>query len=421
MPQSSMSSRLSRNAFAFVLAGGRGSRLCELTDRRAKPAVYFGGKTRIIDFALSNALNSGIRRIGVATQYKAHSLIRHLQRGWNFFRPERNESFDILPASQRVSETQWYEGTADAVYQNIDILEDYGIDHVVVLAGDHVYKMDYEIMLAQHVAQKADVTIGCLEVPRMEAVAFGVMHVDEQDRVISFLEKPKDPPGIPGKPDSALASMGIYVFDANFLYDQLRRDAADPDSAHDFGNNIIPYLVTHGKAVAHRFAKSCVKSKAESEDYWRDAGTVDAYFDANMDLTRIIPALDLYDRNWPIWTYAEITPPAKFVHDEEARRGQAVSSLVSGGCIISGASLRDTLLFTGVHVHSFARLNQCVVLPEVNVGRRARLSRVVVDRGVQIPEGLVIGEDAEQDARRFRRTEHGICLVTQPMLDRLTG
>jgi glucose-1-phosphate adenylyltransferase len=412
MPQSSMSSRLSRNAFAFVLAGGRGSRLRELTDRRAKPAVYFGGKARIIDFALSNAMNSGIRRIGVATQYKAHSLIRHLQRGWNFFRPERNESFDILPASQRVSETQWYEGTADAVYQNIDILEDYGIDHVVVLAGDYVYKMDYEIMLEQHVAQKADVTIGCLEVPRMEVVAFGVMHVDEQDRVISFLEKPKDPPGIPDKPDRALASMGIYVFDANFLYNQLRRDAADPDSAHDFGNNIIPYLVKHGKAVAHRFAKSCVKSKAESEDYWRDAGMVDAYFDANMDLTRIIPALDLYDHNWPIWTYAEITPPAKFVHDEEGRRGVAVSSLVSGGCIISGASLRVTLLFAGVHVHSFANLEATVVLPEVDIGRGARLSRVVIDRGVQIPPGLVVGKDPELDAKRFRRTDSGVCLVT---------
>ena len=421
MPQSSMSSRLSRNAFAFVLAGGRGSRLRELTDRRAKPAVYFGGKTRIIDFALSNALNSGIRRIGVATQYKAHSLIRHLQRGWNFFRPERNESFDILPASQRVSETQWYEGTADAVYQNIDILEDYGIDHVVVLAGDHVYKMDYELMLEQHVAQQADVTIGCLEVPRLEATGFGVMHVDAEDRVISFLEKPKDPPGIPGNPDMALASMGIYVFDAKFLYDQLRRDAADPNSAHDFGNNIIPYLVQHGKAVAHRFAKSCVKSKSKSEDYWRDAGTVDAYFDANMDLTRIIPALDLYDRNWPIWTYSEITPPAKFVHDENGRRGMAVSSLVSGGCIISGAALRDTLLFTGVHVHSWAKLDGAVVLPEVDIGRDARLSRVVIDRGVRIPAGLVIGEDTTLDAKRFRRTDQGICLVTQPMLDRLAG
>ena len=421
MPQSSTSSRLSRNAFAFVLAGGRGSRLRELTDRRAKPAVYFGGKSRIIDFALSNALNSGIRRIGVATQYKAHSLIRHLQRGWNFFRPERNESFDILPASQRVSETQWYEGTADAVYQNIDILEDYGIDHVVVLAGDHVYKMDYEIMLEQHVAQKADVTIGCLEVPRMEATGFGVMHVDEQDRIVSFLEKPRDPPGIPGNPGMALASMGIYVFSTAFLFDQLRRDAADPNSAHDFGQDIIPYLVKHGKAVAHRFARSCVKSKAESEDYWRDAGTLDAYFEANMDLTRIVPALDLFDRNWPIWTYAEITPPAKFVHDVDGRRGQAVSSLVSGGCIISGAFLRDTLLFTGVHVHSWASLHGCVVLPEVEIGRHARLSRVVIDRGVKIPQGLVIGEDPELDAQRFRRTEHGVCLVTQPMLDRLAG
>ena len=421
MPQSSVSSRLSRNAFAFVLAGGRGSRLKELTDRRAKPAVYFGGKTRIIDFALSNALNSGIRRIGVATQYKAHSLIRHLQRGWNFFRPERNESFDILPASQRISETQWYEGTADAVFQNIDILEDHRIDHVVVLAGDHVYKMDYEIMLEQHVAQKADVTIGCLEVPRMEATGFGVMHVDEQDRIVSFLEKPRDPPGIPGNPGMALASMGIYVFSTAFLFDQLRRDAADPNSAHDFGQDIIPYLVKHGKAVAHRFARSCVKSKAESEDYWRDAGTLDAYFEANMDLTRIVPALDLFDRNWPIWTYAEITPPAKFVHDVDGRRGQAVSSLVSGGCIISGAFLRDTLLFTGVHVHSWASLHGCVVLPEVEIGRHARLSRVVIDRGVKIPQGLVIGEDPELDAQRFRRTEHGVCLVTQPMLDRLAG
>ncbi len=421
MPQSSTSSRLSRNAFAFVLAGGRGSRLRELTDRRAKPAVYFGGKTRIIDFALSNALNSGIRRMGVATQYKAHSLIRHLQRGWNFLRPERNESFDVLPASQRVSETQWYEGTADAVYQNIDILQDYGIDHVVVLAGDHVYKMDYEIMLAQHVSQRADVTIGCLEVPRMEATAFGVMHVDAQDRIVSFLEKPADPPGIPGSPDMALASMGIYVFDAQFLYDQLRRDAADPNSAHDFGNDIIPYLVKHGKAVAHRFATSCVKSKAESEDYWRDAGTIDAYFEANMDLTRIVPALDLYDANWPIWTYAEITPPAKFVHEEDGRRGMAMSSLVSGGCIVSGAFLRSTLLFTGVHVHSYARLEGAVVLPEVEIGRHARLSRVVIDRGVKIPVGLVVGEDPELDAQRFRRSEHGICLITQPMLDRLAG
>ncbi len=421
MPQPGTTGSLSRNAMAYVLAGGRGSRLKELTDRRAKPAVHFGGKSRIIDFALSNALNSGIRRMGVATQYKAHSLIRHLQRGWNVLRPERNESFDILPASQRVSETQWYEGTADAVYQNLDILESYGLEYVIVLAGDHVYKMDYELMLRDHCESGADVTIGCLEVPRMEAVAFGVMHVDERDRVVSFLEKPADPPGIPDKPELALASMGIYVFDAAFLYDQLRRDAADPHSNHDFGKDIIPYLVRHGKALAHRFPKSCVRSKAESEAYWRDAGTVDAYFEANMDLTRIVPALDLYDRDWPIWTFSEITPPAKFVHDDAkaGRVGTAVSSLVSGGCIISGAQLASSLLFTNVHVHSYAQLNEAVVLPEVDIGRRARLTRVVIDRGVRIPPGLVVGEEPERDAQRFRRTESGICLITQPMLDRL--
>jgi glucose-1-phosphate adenylyltransferase len=421
MKEAGAGSILSRNAFAFVLAGGRGSRLLEMTDRRAKPAVFFGGKTRIIDFALSNALNSGIRRFGVATQYKAHSLIRHLQRGWNFFRTERNESFDILPASQRVSETQWYEGTADAVYQNIDILESYGPQYIVVLAGDHIYKMDYEIMLREHVSSRADVTVGCIEVPRMEAVGFGVMHVDETDRVVAFVEKPKDPPAIPGKPDRALASMGIYVFETKFLYDQLRRDAADPHSQHDFGRNIIPYLVEHGKAQAHRFGRSCVKNEGEQEDYWRDVGTVDAYFEANMDLTRIIPALDIYDQDWPIWTYAEITPPAKFVHDEAGRRGMAVSSLVSGGCIISGATLRETLLFNRVHVHSYSELEEAVVLPEVEVGRHARLKRVVIDRGVRIPDGLVIGDDTVRDAQRFRRTESGVCLVTQPMIDQLVG
>ena len=410
---------LSRNAMAYVLAGGRGSRLHELTDRRAKPAVFFGGKTRIIDFALSNALNSGIRRIGVATQYKAHSLIRHLQRGWNFLRPERNESFDVLPASQRVSETQWYEGTADAVFQNIDIIESYGPEYMVILAGDHVYKMDYGLMLQDHVDAEADVTVGCLEVPRMEATGFGVMHVDEQDRIVSFLEKPKDPPGIPGNPEMALASMGIYVFRTELLFDQLRRDAADPSSKHDFGHSIIPYLVEHGKAVAHRFAKSCVKSDTEAEAYWRDAGTVDAYWEANIDLTRFVPALDLYDNGWPIWTYGEITPPAKFVHDEEDRRGVAVNSLVSGGCIVSGGSLRDSLLFTGVRVHSFAALEGAVVLPYVDVGRKARLTNVVIDRGVRIPEGLVVGEDPELDGKRFRRTETGICLITKPMIDRL--
>lgn len=409
---------LARDAMAYVLAGGRGSRLMELTDRRAKPAVYFGGKTRIIDFALSNALNSGIRRIGVATQYKAHSLIRHLQRGWNFLRPERNESFDILPASQRVSETQWYAGTADAVFQNIDIIEDYGPKFMVILAGDHIYKMDYELMLQQHVNSGADVTVGCLEVPRMEATGFGVMHINDMDQIIDFVEKPADPPGMPDKPDMSLASMGIYVFNTDFLMDELRRDAEAPGSSRDFGKDIIPYIVANGKAVAHRFAESCVRETPDKEAYWRDVGTVDAYWQANIDLTDILPELDLYDRSWPIWTYAEIRPPAKFVHNEEGRRGMALSSLVSGDCIISGSELHRSLLFSGVLCRSYSKLNEAVVLPECVIGRHASLSKVVLDRGVKIPAGLVVGEDPELDASRFRRTASGICLITQDMLDR---
>jgi len=410
---------LSRHALAFVLAGGRGSRLMELTDRRAKPAVYFGGKSRIIDFALSNAMNSGIRRIAVATQYKAHSLIRHLQMGWNFFRPERNESFDILPASQRVSETNWYLGTADAVYQNIDIIESYGAKFIVVLAGDHVYKMDYEFMLQQHVDQRADVTIGCLEMPRLESSGFGIMHVNDKDVIQSFLEKPADPPPMPGKPDSSLASMGIYVFNTQFLFDELKRDANDPNSSHDFGKDIIPHIVKHGRAVAHQFSRSCVHSGDDPRSYWRDVGTVDAYWASNIDLTDILPELDLYDRSWPIWTHGEITPPAKFVHDEEGRRGSAITSLVSGGCIISGAALRRSLLFTGVHLHSYAKVENAVILPYVDVGQHARLTNVVIDRGVRIPPGLVVGDDPEHDAKRFRTTDQGICLITQAMIDGL--
>jgi glucose-1-phosphate adenylyltransferase len=410
---------LAREAMAYVLAGGRGSRLNELTDVRAKPAVYFGGKSRIIDFALSNALNSGIRRIGVATQYKAHSLIRHLQRGWNFLRPERNESFDILPASQRVSETQWYAGTADAVFQNIDIIESYGPEYMVVLAGDHIYKMDYELMLRQHCEAGADVTVACMEVPRMEAVGFGVMAVDAADRITAFVEKPADPPAMPGRPDVALASMGIYVFNTGFLVEQLRRDAADPASSRDFGKDIIPYLVRHGRAVAHRFSQSCVRSVGERQAYWRDVGTVDAYWEANIDLTDVVPSLDIYDHSWPLWTYSELTPPAKFVHDLDGRRGSAVSSLVSGDCIISGSELRRSLIFTGVRTHSFSRLDEAVVLPRCVVNRGARLSKVVLDAGVVIPEGLVVGEDPELDAARFRRTERGVCLITQDMIDRL--
>ncbi len=410
---------LARDAMAYVLAGGRGSRLMDLTDRRAKPAVHFGGKSRIIDFALSNALNSGIRRIGVATQYKAHSLIRHLQLGWNFFRPERNESFDILPASQRVSETQWYEGTADAVYQNIDIIEGHGPQFMIILAGDHIYKMDYELMLRQHVEQGADVTVGCMEVPRAEASGFGVMAIDESDLITAFVEKPSDPPAMPGKPDVALASMGIYVFTTKFLFEELRRDAADPNSTRDFGKDIIPYLVKHGKAVAHQFSASCVRSVDESEAYWRDVGTVDAYWEANIDLTQVLPALDLYDRDWPIWTHAEMTPPAKFVHDEEGRRGEAISSLVAGNCIISGAHVRDSLLFSSVLARSWSHVEQSVILPWADVGRNARLTKVVVDSKVAIPAGLVVGEDPILDAKRFYRSEKGVCLITQSMIDRL--
>jgi glucose-1-phosphate adenylyltransferase len=410
---------LARDTMAYVLAGGRGSRLKELTDKRAKPAVYFGGKGRIIDFALSNALNSGIRRIAVATQYKAHSLIQHLQQGWNFFRTERNESFDILPASQRVSETQWYSGTADAVFQNLDIIESYKTEYTIVLAGDHIYKMDYELMLRQHVDSGADVTVGCLEVARAEASGFGIMAVDGRSNIIQFLEKPKAPPAVPGKPDTSLASMGIYVFHTKRLIEELRRDAEAPGSTHDFGKDIIPYLVKNAKAVAHRFTDSCVRSKSEKTAYWRDVGTVDAYWEANIDLTDVVPQLDLYDTSWPLWTYAEIAQPAKFVHDIEGRRGSAVSSLVAGNCIISGSHLRRCLCFTGVRTNSFSVLEEAVVLPYCNIGRGARLRRVVLDRGVCIPERLVVGEDPVLDGKRFRRTEMGVCLITQAMIDRL--
>ncbi len=409
--------RLSSQAMAFVLAGGRGSRLKELTDRRAKPAVYFGGKTRIIDFALSNAVNSGIRKMAIATQYKAHSLIRHCQRGWNFFRAERNEYLDILPASQRMDEVNWYRGTADAVAQNIDIIDSYNVKYVVVLAGDHIYKMDYEVMLQQHVDSGADVTIGCLTVPRLEASAFGVMHVDKTMRITDFLEKPKDPPAIPGDPDHALASMGIYVFDWAFLRDLLMRDMVDGNSTHDFGFDLIPAIVKGGKAVAHKFADSCVRSGLEEEPYWRDVGTIDAFWQANIDLTDFVPKLDIYDNTWPIWTYAELVPPAKFIHNEDGRRGMAVSSLVSGDCIVSGSEVRNSLLFTGCRTHSFSSLEYVVALPQVVVHRKAQLKNCVIDRGVEIPAGLVVGEDPEEDARWFRRTDSGIVLVTQDMLN----
>lgn len=409
--------RLTRRAMAFVLAGGRGSRLQELTDRRVKPAVYFGGKTRIVDFALSNAMNSGIRKIAVATQYKAHSLIRHCQRGWNFFRAERNEFLDILPASQRTAEQNWYQGTADAVTQNIDIVDDYDVDYIIILAGDHIYKMDYEVMLREHVESGADVTVGCLTVPRKEATAFGVMDVDNKGRIISFLEKPADPPAMPGQPDKALASMGIYVFNWAFLRDLLLTDAEDPNSSHDFGTDLIPDIVKNGKAMAHRFDVSCVRTEG-APAYWKDVGTVDAFWQANIDLTNFTPELNLWDSDWPIWTYSESKPPAKFIHDEKDRRGIAISSMVSGGCIVSGTEIRNSLLFTEVHTNSYAVLDHAVVLPYVTVERHARLRNVVIDRGVTIPEGLVVGEDHLDDAKWFRVSDKGVTLITQDMLDR---
>jgi glucose-1-phosphate adenylyltransferase len=409
-----------RRTHALVLAGGRGSRLRMLTDRRAKPAVYFGGKFRIVDFALSNCVNAGIRRISVLTQYKSHSLLRHLQRGWNFLRGEMNEFVDLLPAQQRIDETSWYQGTADAVYQNLDILRSHGAEFIVILAGDHIYKMDYGVMLRDHIAKGADCTVACLEVPRMQATGFGVMAIDADGRVTSFLEKPADPPGMPGRPDMALASMGVYVFDANFLYSQLERDAADPASSRDFGRDLIPHLVPRAKVIAHSFRDSCIYSREGADAYWRDVGTVDAYWEANLDLTKVTPDLNLYDPAWPIVTYQEQLPPAKFVFDAETRRGMAVDSLVSGGCIVSGATVRGSLLFSKVRVNSYARLERAVLLPDVQVGRGARLTRVVVDRGVTIPEGMVVGEDPAEDARRFHVSEGGVTLVTQEMVDRLS-
>ncbi|MBT8410944.1 MAG: glucose-1-phosphate adenylyltransferase [Octadecabacter sp.] len=408
--------RLTQRSMVFVLAGGRGSRLKELTDRRVKPAVPFGGKTRIIDFALSNALNSGIRKMAIATQYKAHSLIRHLQRGWNFFRAERNEFLDILPASQRTGTDSWYKGTADAVTQNIDIVDSYDVDYVIILAGDHIYKMDYEIMLRQHVETGADVTVGCLTVPREEATAFGVMATDADGRITSFLEKPADPPSTPEDPTKALASMGIYVFNWSHLRELLIKDAEDPNSSNDFGNDLIPDIVKNGKAMAHRYDESCVRAEG-APVYWKDVGTIDAFWEANIDLTDFTPDLDLWDKTWPVWTYSESVPPAKFIHDERDRRGMAISSMISGGCIISGTEVRNSVLFTDVHTNSFAVLDHAVVLPRVVVNRSARLRKVVIDSGVVIPEGLVVGEDPAEDAKWFNVTERGVTLITQAMLD----
>lgn len=404
-----------------MLAGGRGSRLMNLTDKRAKPAVHFAGKYRIIDFALSNCLNSGMRRIYVMTQYKSHSLLRHIQRGWNVLRSDANEFIDLLPAQQRVDEAMWYRGTADAVFQNIDILRAEGPDYVIVLAGDHVYRMDYSLMIAEHARSGANVTVGCVEVPRHEARAFGVMAIDEHQRVVSFLEKPDDPPHMPGQPDVSLASMGIYVFDAEFLYEHLSRDAALSQSSHDFGKDLIPYMVERYDVRAHLFGNSAIRNVNGAGPYWRDVGTLDAYWEAHMDLCSVNPQLDLYDKRWPIMTRLEQLPPAKFVFDHEGRRGLALDSLVSHGVIISGGEVRRSVISSEVRVNSFSHITECVILPECDIGRHARLTRCLIDRGCRIPEGMVIGENPHEDAARFYRTANGITLVTPEMLERLGG
>lgn len=408
-------STLTKNTVAIILAGGRGSRLKSLTDWRAKPAVQFGGKFRIIDFPLSNCMNSGIRRINVATQYKAQSLIQHIQRGWGFLRGEFNEYVNIIPAQQRISE-EWYKGTADAVYQNIDLLrEGGGAEYILILAGDHIYKMDYGKMLATHVRNKADMTVACINVPLEDAKGFGVLAVDETDRVVEFAEKPANPKHMPDDPTKAFASMGIYVFNAKFLYEQLIRDADDSRSTHDFGGDIIPYIIKKYKVQAHRFTDSCVGAK-NGNFYWRDVGTIDAYWEANMELTKVIPELNLYDREWPIWTYQEQLPPAKFVFRDEGRTGKATDSLVSGGCLISGSCITNSVLFSDVRVHSYCNVEGSVILPKVTVNRHVILKNVVVDRGCIIPEGMQIGVDLNIDAKRFYVSEKGIVLVTPDML-----
>ena len=407
--------QLTRHTVAMILAGGRGTRLVQLTDWRCKPAVPFGGKFRIIDFALSNCVNSGIRRIGVLTQYKSQSLIRHVQHGWGFLDGRFNEFVELLPAQQRVW-TEWYRGTADAVFQNLDILRRQAPRYVLVLAGDHVYKMDYGKMLADHVRRRADLTVACVEVPVDHARDFGVIGVDHAMRVASFVEKPAQPPSLPGQPGVALASMGIYVFTAPFLYEQLGRDADDPRSNHDFGKDVLPYLIDRGYRVyAHHFAESCADMSGGSP-YWRDVGTVDAYWEANMELVKVTPDLNLYDEQWPIWTLQLQLPPAKFVFDDDSRRGMAVDAMVSGGCLISGSVVRRSLLFSSVHVHSYCTVEDSVILPNVDIGRHSVVKRAVVDKFCRLPEGTKIGVDLGEDRTRFHVTDKGIVLVTPEML-----
>ncbi|MCW8836518.1 MAG: glucose-1-phosphate adenylyltransferase [Rhodospirillales bacterium] len=411
--------RALKRTLALVLAGGRGSRLMQLTESQSKPAVPFAGKFRIIDFPLSNCINSGIRRVGVATQYKAHTLIQHIQSGWGFFRAELHEFVEVWPAQQQTDDESWYSGTADAVYQNINIIKGHAPEYVLILAGDHVYKQDYSRLITHHIKSGADVTVSCIEVPRTDATGFGVVDADAEGNILGFLEKPDDPPCIPGRPDTSFASMGIYVFNADFLYEQLLRDQQLDGSTHDFGKDIIPYLVGRCKLMAHRFSDSCVISEGQSGAYWRDVGTLDAYWEANLDLTHVTPALDLYDSDWPIWTYQVQRPAAKFVFDEGDRRGTAIDSLVSAGCVVSGGLVRRSLLFSNVRVNSYAEVVDSVILPDCNIGRNARLKKAVLAKNCRIPPGTVIGEDAKEDARRFYRSKGGVTLVTPAMLARL--
>lgn len=404
-------SNLTRNTLALIMAGGRGKRLNELTKWRAKPAVPFGGKFRIIDFTLSNCINSGIRRIGVITQYKAHSLILHIQRGWGHLRGDFGEFVELLPAQQRIEES-WYSGTADSIYQNLDIIRSHSPDHVLILAGDHIYKMDYGAMLAKHVENKADVTVGCIEEPIEEASAFGVMSVEKDLRILSFKEKPNQPEAIPGKPNEALCSMGIYIFNTNLLFEVLIRDADTPNSSHDFGNDLIPYIIEKYRCYAYPFTDS----SSHIQSYWRDVGTVDAFWEANLELIGVTPELNLYDDEWPIWTSQEQLPPAKFIFDDETRRGMAIDSMVSGGCIISGALVNHSLLFSNVTIDNYTKIDSSVILPNVTIGKNCRISHAVIDKGCDIPDGTVIGKDIEQDKKRFFVSPTGVILVTPDML-----
>lgn len=405
-------SRLTRETLAIVLAGGRGSRLHQLTNWRAKPAVHFGGKFRIIDFPLSNCVNSGIRRISVLTQYKSHSLDRHIQRGWGFLGGELGEFIELLPAQQRL-ETSWYSGTADAVLQNLDIIRRHNPEYVLILAGDHVYKMDYGTMLAAHVERGADITVGCIEVPLEIASSFGLMEIDDDNRVVNFDEKPAHPKPVIGKTDSALASMGIYVFSTKVLFRELLRDQNLPGSSHDFGKDIIPSMIKDHKVMAFPFQDPVSGGDA----YWRDVGTVDALWEANLELIGISPELDLYDESWPIWTHQEQVPPAKFVFNDENRRGLAVDSMIAGGCIVSGSTVRHSLLFPRVRVHSYTEISDSVVFPNVDVGRHCKIRKALIDRYCRIPDGTVIGYDIEEDRKRFHVSPKGVVLVTPEMLD----